>query len=158
SNEVGLFRLPGLAPGLYNVKVEMSGFKPVTMNQVQLTAGEIRDVGKLTLQVGGQTETVTVTAAVTPVQVETSARKGEITADELTNTPMKGRDIYGMLALIPGVQDTNFSRDFTDWNSAKLTTINGAPVNNKSLMVDGINVMDEGGTGNAYVNPNMDAV
>src|SRR5262249_30219818 len=86
------------------------------------------------------------------------ARKGELTSDELTTAPMKGRDVYGMLALIPGAQDTNFSRDTTTWNSAKLTTINGAPVNNKSLMIDGINVMDEGGTGNAYVTPNIDAV
>jgi hypothetical protein len=54
--------------------------------------------------------------------------------------------------------DTNFSRDFTNWESAKQTTINGAPVNNKNLMIDGIGVMDEGGTGNAYVNPNLDAV
>ncbi len=75
TNEVGLFRFAGLAPGTYTIKVEVSGFKPVTVNDLLLTAGEIRDVGKLVLQVGGQTETVTVTAAVTPVQVETSARK-----------------------------------------------------------------------------------
>ena len=71
---------------------------------------------------------------------------------------MKGRDIYGFIALVPGVMDTNFSRDVENWNSAKQTTINGAPVNNKNLLVDGIGVMDEGGTGNAYVNPNVDAV
>ena len=108
TNEVGLFRVPALLPGTYTVKVEVSGFSPVAVNQLRLIAGETRDVGKLTLQVGAQSETVTVTAAITPVQVETSSRKGEITADELTTVSMKGRDIWGMLALIPGVQDTNF--------------------------------------------------
>ena len=103
TNEVGLFRLPALTPGLYSIKIEMSGFKPITMAGVSLISGETRDIGKQTLQVGGQTEVVTVTAAITPVQVETSARKGELTADELTTVPMKGRDIYGMLALITAV-------------------------------------------------------
>jgi len=158
TNESGIFRIPGLAPGTYTIKVEVSGFKAITIENLLLTAGEIRDVGKLLLQVGGQTETVTVTAAATPVQVETSARKAAVTADELNNIQMKGRDIYGFVALVPGVMDTNFSRDFTNWESAKQTTINGAPVNNKNLMVDGIGVLDEGGTGNAYVNPNIDAV
>jgi hypothetical protein len=158
SNEVGLFRFAALAPGTYTVKVEMQGFKTVTVADILLTAGEIRNVGTLTLEVGGQTESVTVTADVTPVQVETSARKAAITADSLNNIEMKGRDIYGFVALVPGVMDTNFSRDITTWESAKLTTINGAPVNNKNLLVDGIGVMDEGGTGNAYVNPNIDAV
>ena len=158
TNELGLFRIPGLAPGTYTVKVEMTGFKLITIADLLLTAGEIRDVGKLVLQVGGQTETVTVTAAATPVQVETSARKAAVTADELNNIQMKGRDIYAFVSLVPGVMDTNFSRDFTNWESAKQTTINGAPVNNKNLMVDGIGVLDEGGTGNAYVNPNLDAV
>jgi hypothetical protein len=158
SNEVGLFRFAALPPGKYTVKVEMSGFRTITVNDIALLSGEVRDVGTVTMQVGGQAETVNVTADVTPVQVATSARKAAITSDELTNIQMKGRDIYGMVALVPGVMDTNFSRDFTNWESAKLTTINGAPVNNKNLMIDGIGVMDEGGTGNAYVNPNIDAV
>src|SRR5689334_13076689 len=53
TNEFGVFRLPGLAPGQYTIKVEMTGFSPITMNQVQLSSGEVRDVGKLTLAVGG---------------------------------------------------------------------------------------------------------
>src|SRR4030095_13397502 len=158
TNEVGLFRFAALPPGTYTVKVEVSGFKTVTVNDLLLTSGEVREVGKLVMEVGGQAETVTVTAEVTPVQVSTSARKAAITSDDINKIQMKGRDSYGMFALVPGVMDTNFSRDFTNWESAKQTTINGAPVNNKNLMIDGIGVMDEGGTGNAYVNPNLDAV
>ena len=157
TNEVGIFRFPALAPGRYTIKIEVQGFKPLNVEEFQLLA-ETRDFGRLVLQAGGVQESVSVIAQVTPVQVTESSRKQGITSDQIQNITMKGRDIYGFLATLPGVQDTNLSRDFTDWNSAKLITINGAPVNNKNVMIDGIPQVDEGGTGNAYVNPNMDAV
>jgi len=109
TNEAGLFRVAGLAPDTYTIKVEVTGFKTMTVSDILLTSGEIRDIGKVVLQVGGTAETVNVTAEVTPVQVATSARKAAITSDELSNIMMKGRDIYGFIALVPGVMDTNFS-------------------------------------------------
>ena len=63
-----------------------------------------------------------------------------------------------MLGTLPGVQDTNLNRDFTQWRSAISITINGMPSQNKDVRVDGINIVDEGGCGTAYVNLNMDAV
>jgi outer membrane receptor protein involved in Fe transport len=158
TNEAGVFRIPALPPGQYTLKVEVSGFKPLSMTGIALITGEIRDLGKLTLQLGGQAESVTVTAEVTPVQVASSSRASAITSDQLTNIQMKGRDIYGLMAILPGVQDTNLNRDFSTWTSMRDITINGAPVTSKNVLVDGISVVDEGGTGNAFVNPNIDAV
>jgi hypothetical protein len=157
TNGVGLFRITALPPGRYTLKIEVQGFRPLNVEEFQLLA-ETRDFGRLVLQAGGVQETVSVIAQVTPVQVASSSRQQGITSDQIQNITMKGRDIYGFLTTLPGVQDTNLSRDFTDWNSAKLITINGAPVNNKNVMIDGIPQVDEGGTGNAYVNPNMDAI
>jgi len=158
TNEVGLFRFDALTPGRYTVKIELQGFKPLNIEEFSLLAADKRDFGKLVLQAGGITESVSVIAQVTPVQVASSSRQQGITNDQIQNITMKGRDIYGFLTTLPGVQDANLSRDFTDWNSAKQITINGSPVNNKNVMIDGIPQVDEGGTGNAYVNPNMDAV
>ena len=60
---------------------------------------------------------------------------------------MKGRDVYGLLAILPGVQDTNLNRDFAQWRSAISITINGMPSQNKDVRVDGLNIVDEGGCG-----------
>jgi outer membrane receptor protein involved in Fe transport len=158
SNEAGLFRLPALPPGRYTLRVEIDGFRPINMTEIQLTTNEVRDLGRLTLQPGNLSESVTVTAEVTPVQTATSSRRATVTSDQLTNIQMKGRDIYGLLAILPGVQDTNLNRDFTTWTSMRDLTINGNPVTSKNVLVDGISVVDEGGTGNAFVNPNIDAV
>jgi hypothetical protein len=158
TSEEGLFRLAALPPGRYTLRVEMSGFKPVTMTEIQLSGGEIRDVGRIVLEVGSLEEAIQVTAEVTPVQVATSSRRGTVTSDDLTNIQMKGRDVYGLLAILPGVMDTNLNRDFTTWTSMRDVTINGAPQTSKNVMLDGISVVDEGGSGNAFVNPNIDAV
>jgi len=157
SNETGVFRFAALPPGQYSVKVNLQGFQPVTVDTFNVDAGAIRDLGKLTLKPGNLTEAVEVKAEITPVQVSTSARQASVTADQLQNIQMKGRDIYGLLAVVPGVQDANLSRDFTSWTSANSITINGAPVTSNNIMIDGIAQRDEYGT-NAFVNPNIDAV
>ncbi len=157
TNEVGVFRFAGIRPGQYTLKVELQGFRPLTVDTFNVDSGAIRDLGTLTLVVGGVTETVRVTAEVTPVQINSSARQASVTAEQLANIQMKGRDIYGLLAVVPGVQDANLSRDFTSWTSANNITINGAPVTSNSIMIDGIHQRDEYGT-NAFVNPNIDAI
>src|SRR5262245_1239642 len=72
TNEQGEFRIPSLPPGQYTVRVEMDGFKPVTMPAFNLLGNEIRPLGRLTLTAGGVSESVTITAEVTPVQTATS--------------------------------------------------------------------------------------
>ena len=74
SNDVGLFRIAGLNPGRYTVKVELTGFKPVTVADVNLLSLENRDLGKVMLQLGSLQENLTVTAEVTPVQISDSSR------------------------------------------------------------------------------------
>ena len=122
SNESGLFRIAALNPGRYTLKVDLTSFKPVTVEAISLSSAEIRDLGKITLLVGALTETISVTSEVTPVQVADSARRKTVTGDDLKNIQMKGRDIYGLLAVLPGVQDTNLNRDYSSWTSATQIT------------------------------------
>ena len=35
-----------------------------------------------------------------------------MTSDQITTIQVKGRDIFGMMKILPGVVDTTFSRDF----------------------------------------------
>src|SRR5687767_4030771 len=150
SNDAGLFRIPALAPGEYSVVVELSGFKTVTVQQIQLVSSETRDLGRVALEVGTQTESVTVTAEVTPVQVASSERGATVTGDQLQNIQLKGRDIFGFASILPGVLDTNTSRDFTTWTSMRDVSINGAPWGSKNVLLDGISIIDEGANQNAF--------
>src|SRR6185503_6106672 len=104
---------------------EMDGFKPVNMPAFNLLGNEIRALGRLTLSAGGVSESVTITAEVTPVQTARSALTKNITVDTLVSVQVKGRDIFGMMKILPGVVDTTNSRDFAHWSSDRGLSIHG---------------------------------
>ena len=158
SDESGLFRMAALNPGRYAITIEIANFRTLNVADIDLASAEIRDLGKLSLELGGITDSVSITSEVTPVQVADSSRRSTLTMNDIANIQTKGRDIFGLLAILPGVQDTNLNRDFAQWRSAISVTINGMPSQNKDVRIDGINVVDEGGCGTAYVNLNMDAI
>ena len=159
SDEAGLFRMAALNPGRYSSPSSSPASGPLNVADINLLSTEVRDLGKLALEIGGITETVSITSEVTPVQVADSSRRiARSRMDDIANIQTKGRDIFGLLGILPGVQDTNLNRDFAQWRSAISITINGMPSQNKDVRVDGINIVDEGGCGTAYVNLNMDAI
>ena len=118
----------------------------------------MRELGRLTLAAGGMTETVNVTAEVTPVQTASSALTKNITGDTLVSVQVKGRDIFGMMKILPGVVDTTASRDFAQWNSGRGLSINGGNSLNKNTTIDGVPVGEEGGDGTTHITPNIDSI
>ncbi|HEX7780223.1 MAG TPA: carboxypeptidase regulatory-like domain-containing protein, partial [Vicinamibacterales bacterium] len=158
TNEQGEFRLVSLSPGRYLVKVEMDGFRPVTIAEFSLLGGEIRPLGRITMTAGGVTESVTITAEVTPVQTANSALSKNITGDTLVSVQVKGRDVFGMMKILPGVMDSHASRDYAQWNSGRYLSINGGDSLNKNTTIDGVPVGEEGGSGTTYVTPNIDSI
>ncbi len=103
-------------------------------------------------------ETVNVTAEVTPVQTSSSALQKNLTGDFLTSVQVKGRDIFGMLKVLPGVVDSSNDRNFAAWSSGRSLAINGGNSLNKNTTIDGVPVGEEGGNGTTYITPNIDAV
>ncbi|HYN06425.1 MAG TPA: carboxypeptidase regulatory-like domain-containing protein [Vicinamibacterales bacterium] len=58
----GRYRLSGIAPGLYDITFALSGFRPVVRSGVSVSGG-METVLNATMEVGGVSETVSVTAA-----------------------------------------------------------------------------------------------
>ena len=71
---------------------------------------------------------------------------------------VKGRDIFGMMKILPGVIDTTASRDFAQWNSGRGLSINGGNSLNKNTTIDGVPVGEEGGDGTTHITPNIDSI
>src|SRR5688572_8521326 len=158
TNDQGVFRIPALQPGRYAVKVEMDGFRPITIDEFNLLGGEVRDLGRLILTAGGVTESVTITAEVTPVQTANSALTRNITGDTLVSVQVKGRDVFGMMKILPGVMDSHTSRDYAQWNSGRYLSINGGNSLNQTTTNDGVPVGEEGGNGTTHITPNIDSI
>src|SRR5262249_773998 len=66
SNEAGLYNLPRLPVGLYNLSVSKEGFKAIKGDAVPLQVGAVATVD-FRLEIGSVAEEVTVTAEATAV-------------------------------------------------------------------------------------------
>src|SRR5437764_10749201 len=61
SNEQGLYTFPSVPPGIYNLKVEHTGFKTATSNNVEVQVQQTVRLD-LTLQVGQVSESIEISA------------------------------------------------------------------------------------------------
>src|SRR2546430_409736 len=100
SNGEGLFRFPSLPPGRYKVTTTKQGFATTTQENIVLLAEEIRTVS-LSLKSGAVTESVTITAEANPIQLTESKVAGDISAQEISQLPLPGRNIGSLISFTP---------------------------------------------------------
>ena len=157
TDSAGIFRFANVNPGNYSISVSATGFKTHTTTGVEVSANETRNVGSLQLQLGSLSDTVSITAEATPIQLSSSEKSQEIDGNQLNAITLKGRDLFGYMKLVPGVIDRSSSRDVTSPGAIGNITING---NTSALnfTVDGVTDMDTGSNGTLHYEPNLDAV
>ncbi len=139
SNESGAFNLPALAPGIYNVRVELSGFGPSVHESVLLRVDSTTQIDAV-LKVGGLTETVTVTES-TPIINTTDASVGQtMNRETIDRLPVEGRNVVHLLSLQPGaVFIPTQNANTTD---PRFGATSGARADQQSVTLDGIDVND----------------
>jgi hypothetical protein len=101
SNDEGVYYLPGLEPGAYNLTTDLPGFAAATREGVNLGVNATMTLD-MRMSLAGVTESVTVTGAAQLIEVTQSKVASSIEATELQNLPMIARNVTGMLALLPG--------------------------------------------------------
>ena len=127
TNAEGLYRFPSLGPGRYKVSATKQGFATTTQENIALLAEEIRTV-PLALKAGAATESVTVTADTNPIQLTEAKVAGDISAQEISQLPLPGRNIGNLISYTPGVTGTgNASRNVNDTDV--FTLVNNPQVN-----------------------------
>jgi hypothetical protein len=156
TDALGSFRLSNIAPSIYCLAITREGFKTWAVVDVSLSSGETRDMGRIKLEVGSVNEQMAVNAEATPVQTKSSEKSSLVDGEQLNRIPLKGRDLFGFMSLIPGVLDTT-NRDVTSPTGVGGVTINGNP-SAKNFIVDGITDMDTGSNTTIHYEPNMDSV
>ena len=104
TTDTGEFNIPLLQPGRYRVTVEMAAFKTFERD-LTLEINQKVEI-RASLQVGSQSDKVTVTAEAPPIQTEDSSVGLVIDSATIANTPLNGRlNITGLMALAPGIQN-----------------------------------------------------
>jgi hypothetical protein len=157
SNGAGLYSFPALLPSTYTLKVAAKGFEPKNLTGIELHAGDQRTVSAFTLTIGPGTETVTVEANSEMIPVDNGSREAVLTAKDIDNLALTGRDTTELLKVLPGATTVsgglnNNSSSFSDLNiSANESAIggglniNGVPNRGgTALLSDGVSVLDPG--------------
>jgi hypothetical protein len=131
----GQFLAPYLTPGLYAVRVEHAGFKPLEQHDVRVRLGQRVELD-YTLSVGGFEELVDVTAAAPVVDTRSTTAGGTLDSDELLRLPV-GRRMTATLYMVPGVSNSSGTGDANP-------SIAGASGLDNQYVVDGVNITHAG--------------
>jgi hypothetical protein len=151
----GYYNFPNLTPGQYTITAELSGFRKVVRENVQLDAAGAITMD-FTLQTGALTETVTVSAD-TPLQTDVAVRK-TVEAKDIELLSFSGRNPIGVVGLKAGVNGGNFnSRGFGDLGNGGFN-INGSRADENNITVDGATAIRTRSSGAIIGIQNVDAI
>src|SRR5262245_41350721 len=103
TNATGTYVFPNVTPDLYTVEVLMEGFKTVTRRGIRVSGADRVSVPAVTLEVGGTTETVNVSAESPIVQASSGERSFAVATEQIENLPINHGNFTSLTALTPGV-------------------------------------------------------
>lgn len=102
TNQDGIYVIPALVPGLYDVKAELSGFKSATRTSVELQVQQTARVD-FTLEVGQVSEVVEVSGNAQLLTTENATVGTVVEQKRITDLPLNGRNFLSLVALSPNV-------------------------------------------------------
>src|ERR1700691_359928 len=141
TNSTGAYSLGALIPGVYLVRIEAKGFKTSQLSlnvQVDNAAN-----GSAKLEIGQESTVVEVQASEVQVNTEQATVQGVLTASQISNLPVNGRNFLDLAQLEPGVQiqdGENFDPTKAGYSSI---SFGGRYGRTARIEVDGVDVSDE---------------
>lgn len=160
TNSMGQYRFLYLNPGAYKLTVEMTGFRKAIREGIVLSTGQAATLD-LSLQLGSQTESVTVSSEAPLIEAEKADRGMVVIRQNVAELPIMTRTPLLLATLAPGVTNTAVRYDWTPFSNSGLTTwsINGSTAFSTGFLIDGApnDVVYQSAPSIAYVPPN-DAV
>lgn len=139
SSADGVFAIPSLPIGNYELTVTVTGFATYKQTGITLEVGQ-RLRADAILQVGEVTNTVEVTSEISRVQTESSSLGTVIERKRIENLPLNGRHVFNLVKLIPGVQPRSKGADgFAEVDNQTFSQIsfNGGSVYSNQVFLDG---------------------
>jgi hypothetical protein len=140
TNGSGFYAEESLPPGDYSVITTKSGFKTQTVKNLHLEPGQRRGLN-LKLDVGSETVSVNVEADAEVVQTESAEAGGTITANEVQNIMLNGRNFEALLTVVPGVSNVLGANGTYQAGQGAITSsvvVNGSSDEETMYTIDGV--------------------
>jgi Carboxypeptidase regulatory-like domain/TonB-dependent Receptor Plug Domain len=151
TNSAGLYTVPNLQPGPYELTAAADGFNTGVRTGITLNVGQ-ELVLNLTIKPGMAAQAVEVSASAPTVNLANASLGGINDSTTIAELPLNGRSWTDLAALQPGV---HFSQDQPPINTGdrvkrglgvELTITGGRPQQN-NYMLDGVNINDYANAG-----------
>ncbi len=157
SNEQGLYNFAAVAPGIYTVKAELTGFKTFENKGIRVATQQFVTMD-IKLDVGQLQETITVTGEAPLIDTSNASTGSVIDSRQLESLPSAGRSAFLFAVTVPTVVasgDAQFNRQ-QDQTNASLLSLGGGARRANNYLVDGVPITDL--RNRATANPNMEAI
>ena len=150
----GAYRVEGINPGLYEIKVEMPGFASADVKDIRVQPSVVTTYDPV-LVVGGVENTVTVEANSNAINTDNGQLSGTIDVKELSEVPIFSLNPFELVATLPGVQLVNQSLGLGGIaGNFEQLIVNGARPRSNNYMLDGQDINDVGIGGQSF-NPEV---
>ncbi len=136
TNGQGSYEFTDVKIGQYEVTAKANGFDTSTTQPFSVTVNARQRVD-VALKVGSNSESVTVDAAASLLETDSSERGQVIGRREVENLPLNGREYADLAALVPGVR-RNILENSTDSSRDASFDVNGQRSEFNNFLLDGI--------------------
>ena len=132
STSSGAFLFEDLPLGDYSIQVAAPGFANLKIDHVGVSAGQIYTL-PVKLDVSSANEVVEVNAASLVLDTTTVTQTAVLSAKEVANIPLNGRDFTQMVQLTPG---------YAGYSGGGYGSLNGTRANQMNWQIDGVDNND----------------
>ncbi|MGD9904978.1 MAG: carboxypeptidase regulatory-like domain-containing protein [Vicinamibacterales bacterium] len=148
SNELGVYRFPNLAPGVYEIEVELAGFANKKQTGIQVSLGATQEV-PVQMALSTQQETITVVAEAPVVDSATTEIATNYTREWVENAPVRRFTFFDLINASPGVAPST--------QTSSRSSSFGSATNENLYLLDGTDFTAPL-SGAAWPWPNTDAI
>jgi len=158
TNPTGLYAMPGLPVGAYEVTAEAKGFKKSVRTGIGLRVDDRAQVD-FQLEIGAVSESIEVVGQASLVEASNATVGKVIENQRITGLPLNGRSALSLVVLTPSVRTSAESPSGFGDRGVLVSgfSVNGGPVGRNYITLDGASNINNR-SADVNVNPAVDAV
>ena len=138
----GEYRLLGLPPGTYSLKVTAKSFARYEQTALHLLVNTPA-TANIELKVGAVNESVTVTSEAPALNMVDASIGNSFDQTQVRQIPIEGRNVPDLLSLQAGVAYTGNRPDIDKNQDTRSGSVNGARSDQSNISLDGVDVNDQ---------------
>jgi len=158
TNSSGVYVVPDLTPGMYEVRVKAPSFKEFIAKNVTLDTSSTATINAA-LSVGAAGDQVTVEATTIQVETTNGAVGNVVSGQEVRELPLNGNNFVQLTQLVPGVSAlSSFNVVKKGLEGGVDFSVNGNNTTGNLFLVDGVNNNDVGSNRTILLYPSIQAI